>query len=72
MLVNSMPRHSFLTYAVLLALVALNSCVWFTLSHPSPPRLTVSVLDIGQGDSILVQGPTGDQMLVDGGPIIPY
>jgi len=30
--------------------------------------LRVSILDIGQGDSILVQGPTGIQMLVDGGP----
>jgi competence protein ComEC len=31
-------------------------------------ELRVSVLNIGQGDSILVTGPTGIQMLVDGGP----
>jgi competence protein ComEC len=30
--------------------------------------LKVSVLNIGQGDSILVEGPTGKTMLVDGGP----
>ncbi len=30
--------------------------------------LKVSFLDIGQGDSILIQGPTGIKMLVDGGP----
>jgi competence protein ComEC len=30
--------------------------------------LKVSVLNIGQGDSIYIEGPTGLQMLVDGGP----
>ncbi len=30
--------------------------------------LKVSVLNIGQGDSILIQGPTGKTMLVDAGP----
>jgi competence protein ComEC len=34
----------------------------------SEPRLTLSVLDVGQGDAILVQGPSGTRMLVDGGP----
>ena len=40
----------------------------FEYVHPRSPVLCVSILDIGQGDSILVQGPTGIQMLVDGGP----
>lgn len=31
-------------------------------------KLKVSFLDIGQGDSILIQAPNGNQMLVDGGP----
>ncbi len=31
------------------------------------PVLTVAVLDVGQGDAILVRGPTGRTMLVDGG-----
>jgi len=31
-------------------------------------RAHVVVLDIGQGDAILVTGPTGGRMLVDGGP----
>ena len=34
----------------------------------APPHLTVSFLDIGQGDSIFIQSPTGRQVLVDGGP----
>ena len=31
-------------------------------------RAHVVVLDVGQGDAILVTGPTGGRMLVDGGP----
>lgn len=31
------------------------------------PTLTVAVLDVGQGDAIVVRGPTGRTMLVDGG-----
>jgi competence protein ComEC len=34
----------------------------------SPPTLKVSVLNVGQGDSILLQGPTGKTLLVDSGP----
>ena len=38
------------------------------LSFASPKKLRVSFLDIGQGDAILIQTPSGKQMLVDGGP----
>jgi competence protein ComEC len=31
-------------------------------------RLHVVILDVGQGDAILVSGPSGGRMLVDGGP----
>ncbi len=30
--------------------------------------LTVAFLDVGQGDAILIDSPTGNQVLVDGGP----
>lgn len=51
-----------------LVLAAINVFVWQAVFVQQSHMLRVSVLDIGQGDSILVQGPTGIQMLVDGGP----
>lgn len=54
--------------AVLLpaAFVAATAAWWF---HPAAPsRLQVTVLDIGQGDAILIESPGGRQVLVDGGP----
>lgn len=36
---------------------------------PRPPRLRVTFLDVGQGDSILVQTPSGRALLVDGGGV---
>ncbi|MCV0403374.1 MAG: DNA internalization-related competence protein ComEC/Rec2 [Chloroflexi bacterium] len=45
-------------------------CVLAVISLASRPdgRLHVTVLDVGQGDAILVETPTGRTMLVDGGP----
>jgi competence protein ComEC len=75
MLMNSMASYfrttgftPTLKHFVFMVLIALNGYVWFTYWYSPPPRLRVSVLNIGQGDSILIQGPTGIDMLVDGGP----
>lgn len=51
---------------VLLLLAAV--VVWWTsVDDGSSGRLTVSVLDVGQGDAILIEAPDGRQVLVDGG-----
>lgn len=55
-------------YATLYGLFAFTTVTGYALFQHAAPGLHVSVLDIGQGDSILVEGPTGVQMLVDGGP----
>lgn len=31
-------------------------------------QLTISFLDVGQGDAIFIESPTGNQVLIDGGP----
>lgn len=41
--------------------------MWFALLERPSAVLTVSFLDVGQGDAILIESPTGGQMLVDGG-----
>lgn len=48
----------------------LSGYVYYALSQTAhnTPHLTVSFLNIGQGDAILIQGPTGEKMLIDGGP----
>ena len=48
--------------------IAMVVMICSALTHARPGVLTVSFLDIGQGDSIFIESPTGRQMLVDGGP----
>ena len=52
--------------AVLIVLAGV--CGWLWLSQPGSGRLSVTFLDVGQGDAILIQGPEGQRVLVDGGP----
>jgi len=40
----------------------------FVWTIPVPHGLKVSFLNIGQGDSVFIEGPTGIQMLIDAGP----
>lgn len=60
------PRRILLLLALVVGLAAL------ALGAPSPsagePVLTVTFLDVGQGDAIWIQTPNGDDILVDGGP----
>ena len=38
------------------------------VSRPSRRRRAITVLDVGQGDAILVEGSRGGRLLIDGGP----
>jgi len=53
--------------AGLLAAVAVAIALW-PLARPPDGRLRVAVLDVGQGDAIVVETPQGEAVLVDAGP----
>ncbi len=45
-----------------------NFFVWYLVSEADSRILTVSFLNVGQGDAILIEAPNGNQVLIDGGP----
>lgn len=53
--------------ASLALLLVFNVVVLAVLAHAKPHMLSVSFLDVGQGDAILIESPTGVQVLIDGG-----
>jgi competence protein ComEC len=52
---------------VSLVFLVLNVAVFTYLFRPHTTKLIVSFLDVGQGDAILIEGPTGIEILIDGG-----
>jgi competence protein ComEC len=54
-------------WGALILLVPLTAFTLFFVYKKEPYVLTVSFLDVGQGDAILIEGPTGIDVLVDGG-----
>ena len=61
------PRARFLRPLALLAAGALVAVLLVAAGRPDG-RLRITVLDVGQGDAILLQGPAGGRILVDAGP----
>lgn len=63
-----MTRHT-LTSFILLTFICVTAGVWHAeYTQTNRGVLTVAFLDVGQGDSIFIQSPTGQQVLIDGGP----
>ena len=54
--------------ALAVVLVLASALLWLAATRPESGRLTVTFLDVGQGDAILIEGPQGHRILVDGGP----
>jgi len=52
----------------LAALAVTTGLTWQLVTHRPDGRLHVNVLDVGGGDAVLIQSPTGRFVLVDGGP----
>ena len=57
--------------AAALALASVVLALWPIL-RPADGRLRVTILDVGQGDAIVVEGPGGRTLLVDAGAGGPY
>ena len=55
---------------LILSIIVLLSSFSFVFSsiYASPSELAVHFIDIGQGDSALIQSPTGKTILIDSGP----
>ena len=63
------PAHRLVPAGALAVLLILASgLLWLAVSTSDSGRLTVTFLDVGQGDAILIEGPDGHRVLVDGGP----
>ncbi len=61
--------RQYLRWYVLLLLVILSVCIWYAVLHEDRGnKLTVTFLNVGQGDSTFIESPTGTQVLIDGGP----
>jgi len=53
----------------LILLLLTNGMIFYTvLAESRNGILKVSFLDVGQGDAIFIESPTGNQFLIDGGP----
>jgi competence protein ComEC len=63
-----MRSAKFLSVAILVAAIVAGFIWYAELREDRHGLLTVSFLNIGQGDSIYIESPTGTQVLIDGGP----
>jgi competence protein ComEC len=62
------PRLGFSRKWLILPFLIVAILVWSVALTTPDDKLHVSFLDVGQGDSILIQTPNGQDILIDGGP----
>lgn len=60
--------HTYWKLCVLLILITVVGSVFFFAFRAPNRILRVAFLDVGQGDAIFIESPTGNQIIFDGGP----
>lgn len=59
----------YFSYLIVIALFFVTLGIWGAVLASTPSGvLTVAVMNVGQGDSIFIESPTGVQVVIDGGP----
>jgi competence protein ComEC len=53
---------------VTISLLLATALVWAAILNTPDDKLHVNILDVGQGDAILIQTPSHQKILIDGGP----
>jgi competence protein ComEC len=51
--------------------LAAGIAAWYGVLNDGADQLAVTVLDVGQGEAVLVEAPSGEVVLIDGGPSGP-
>lgn len=64
---SKLPLKALAKWLAICLLVG-NAIVWTAASSIPDDKLHVSILDVGQGDAILIQTPSRQNILIDGGP----
>jgi len=54
---------------VIFPLIIIAALMWIAAANVPDNRLHIFFLDVGQGDAILVETPSGQNILIDGGPV---
>lgn len=63
-----MTRSRAIALAAIIVLLVFSCVIWIVVLHEGRRGvLTVSFLDVGQGDAIFIRSPEGRQVLIDGG-----
>lgn len=68
MFFRRIPTTYFLGFFVVMSITAYVTWNYTRFIVPESNVLSVSFLDVGQGDAIYIRAPSGNDMLIDGGP----